>query len=556
MYQTFSTPITVEQLGSTGKFLFEHVGTAQTFYETFEFETYINKTTIHANLHTIYRMQAKLRNLCEEIKLITEGSDISYCTIIIQQIHEFLKTLSSSASSTKTKNKKRFVLYTFNFGSSYEYDINQLNSKTNDLKQVISNQMLYIEQVINSTNLKLQKFESALNNSISNYDQYAQENYLNQELNKLIQQLILTIEKQREDHNLINNPEAIKLNIQNIFPPAILLEKLKDVEDHIFKTLEISYPVKPTNSSIHKFYKFSQVQIRHELELISVSLLVPIITGEIFYIIKPTVIPQISKIINNFHFVRSNYENFAINMNKSLYFPLDAEQLNECFEIYEKRFLCKQIFNMILPSNESNICELDIYRGNVNNSNCEVDLVPASEVLIELQSPNKFIFATYKPQLIVVHCENNIRQQAISNSNLLEILENCIVFTEKYKISKQSVTNYSKFETNTLNITEYEPEPLLFKKNETYEEQIEQIQLLINKNDNEKLKTERKIDDIMEKIKEKLSNKSAVDNVLDKFTLRNAFSSFSLWSIIISNWPMGTLIIVLIIIIVMRKLAN
>lgn len=269
-------------------------------------------------------------------------------------------------------------------------------------------------------------------------------------MNNIIYRLTLAINNQKEVQNLIFNQSLIKSNIQIIFSPVDLLNKLREYESENL----ITFPITPTVHNIHKFYGFSSTDIKNEADNIVITLSIPLIKNEIFTLIRPTILPFKSEEEGIFKYIKTNFENFAINNENSYYFPITKEKLNLCFETYPANYLCEQTFQ-ILSTLETDKCEINLLINKKMDKSCKTNLIKTQEILIELAKKDKYIVATYRNQSISMQCKNETSSIQISGTNLLIMPEGCSLSTHKYQIFKKNVVKHEILESKLTKIIDH-----------------------------------------------------------------------------------------------------
>lgn len=96
--------------------------------------------------------------------------------------------------------------------------------------------------------------------------------HLEIQFNRAIQQLKLAINTEKMNFNLIYSVNVIAANIQNIFPPATLLKKLKRAQEDLFRNKPgFSFPLNPDYININKFYKFSETDVNDTRDILIIS---------------------------------------------------------------------------------------------------------------------------------------------------------------------------------------------------------------------------------------------------------------------------------------------
>lgn len=163
---------------------------------------------------------------------------------------------------------------------------------------------------------------------------------------------------------------------------------------------------------------------------------------------------------------------------------------------------------------------------------CNTKTIPTSEVLIVLQAENQFLFSTYNPQFVNLECANFSTKMWLNGTNKIKLTENCILTTNRYQLSKNSILYYSKIENNASRALEYKFEPFMIKKDEKYSRQIDNLNALINQNEKVSIKIEDKVESTLNTFPERKLSK---DNV--KSTFSWDFSLWTMfWSLIPESW--------------------
>lgn len=477
---------------------FESIGTIQTYYETWEIKTAINKTEIEQNLEIIKRMTDELRKICDMIKISSKTlfnmSKQPYCVTAITQIENLIEDLPNPKTGNLRKNKmfRRFIPLIVNFGS-HANEIRQLREQNIEFKDLINEQTTYIRTITQNNNLKLEKFEKLLNLSLTRNDKLTELSFIEQEATKLIHHILLALSKQKEDEELILNEILVKLKIQSIISPIKMLENLKRVEDN----LDIIFPIKPTIHNIQNFYSFSEISLVSDNNLLMITVTVPIV-HKYFDLYKPLVIPTKTNLTNTFRYTDISLKYFAITRNNSYFFPLTTQELMKCHTIFPQSYICKQTFHMF-PSSNTNICEIDIFTTNQLTKSCKANTLETPEFWVEFFSPGKLIFSTYAPQNISIWCEDQNLTREVKNTNIITIPSFCSILTKKIRIFKQTNIGHSEFTFSLNKVTEFKSNALIIKKDDEAINIIREFQNKIEKTVSKIKESEDKLQQIRSK---------------------------------------------------------
>lgn len=137
--------------------------------------------------------------------------------------------------------------------------------------------------------------------------------------------------------------------------------------------------------------------------------------------------------------------------------------------------VCKQTFNILLTI-FSRMCSINLFLDRTSGF-CILDEIPATEILVELQKEDNFIFTTYKPKSLIINCTSRQTEfhVYIAGTYFLNLTGNCTLYTERYKIFKQNVINYSRVTPLPSETMEYKPVPFHAVKDENFEDQIQEL---------------------------------------------------------------------------------
>lgn len=262
----------------------------------------------------------------------------------------------------------------------------------------------------------------------------------------------------------------------------------------------------------------------------SVFLTIPVVENITFVLTKPTIVPYKSKENNTFQYIQTDYDYLAVSQRSKYYFSLSNRRLDNCLRFSDKRYLCKHSFSVLLMSS-SRRCSVNLYLNRFNNNYCKISKIPATEILIELQREDSFIFTSYEKKSLVLNCTDRESEVHVfvARTHLLNLTGNCTLYTEKYKIYKQSVINYSRFTPLPASkMYEYKPEPFHVSRNENFEDQIKILKEELNENESQRNKSANKINEMLSnvtiyKIDSNSFNLPNFENIFDWFTFPSIY---------------------------------
>lgn len=412
------------------------------------------------DLDEYFKLREKLGNCIHKMQTVCESiTEKTLCNTLLEQLssHSALmvqnEEMIESYEHTFDRKKRAlfeiigriynaaFGLLDADDGRRYDQQIEMLKTNTLTNKDLIKDHTTILEANMHLHNETFQALRMAIQNlTIETNRLEASQNNVTRDIqyqsyfNTLATISTLIISQQEKASRSIMTvlQNTIKGTIIDLVPIAMLEDDLRSIETYLEEDERL--PIHLDNENIHHLFKVITAKSNMIGRKMIMEISIPIITTEIFQLIKPIPIP--SKNGNIMFTIQPQYPYFLLDIEHMRYVPLEEEELGNCKIRTSLDLICSP-YSPIYKKWES-VCEMNLlYKQNIENlfQVCDVKLLPNTNYIVPINRKNEYYCTVTKEFHVNNICGKTFQNtEYITEDGILTVRTGCIIRTEIFDI--------------------------------------------------------------------------------------------------------------------------
>lgn len=453
----------LRKVNSQAGLYFEEIGRMRLFHEDWKLITYLNLSVYQEEYEHLKSMVNKMSQACKDLDsepIETFGIDVN-CGPVFEQITAMVAGMDEYNARwflKKGKNRRERGLLNIVgsvskalFGTLDERDAqNYLDefkrlSNENKLRDRINEEHTSLLQSL--TNLMKESEEERMNQTktltkqitaITKLVEDLRKSYVYNWYIKLKTQILdmtsyvtlLILDYQNKQKSFL---DAVTVgqkspNSPSLIPPQMFLEELENIKKEV-NARDLDFPLEPKTETLATFYLISTPEARIVQNQLIISFTLPLVTTIDYLLYKVTSLPY--RIRGNlFGYVVPTHEFVALDAFKEKYVSIDADELDNCHHIGERKLACKQT-TPIMTAHSTKNCEINMLRMSNSTEMCNERIANlTSELWIKLRQTNTYIYTFPERENVYIKCPKVLESRFLKDTGIIRMNPDCQIKTD------------------------------------------------------------------------------------------------------------------------------
>lgn len=247
-------------------------------------------------------------------------------------------------------------------------------------------------------------------------------------------------------NNLRNTQDMLLETITDIYhgnfnihllTPRQLLQELNLIAGRISK--DLSLPIDNLQVNLNKIYHLLKVKARLTKEYLLFEIKIPLVSRDLYDVYKIIPIPR--KNGDNMVTLPSISEYVAINLQKDLYLPLTAIELQTCYQYENGMHLCPLQTPLFQFNSDQSLCMKDS-----SAKTCKTKTIPCEQAWTQLHEVNTYLLTVCGEATIRIMCDQLIAMERVTKASVISLGNGCVIKGDSF-----TIMSHKRF-SNNINI--------------------------------------------------------------------------------------------------------